>query len=227
MPGFEKTKLATGEFRGEYIVRRLKEGAGVKDIHAEINAEGLHTGDRPWPASIIYVEQRKMQTKLAKRAPELVDASEPAPVDQKANAVPPEYEEVLTPEDMAEVRKEAADAWRAKQRKQARKDMLARFTTDLEREARIAAQQGSAKGGLIDVTIDIAPYAEDIRLDGISYRHGTTHRVPRNVACVLMEQMQRSWEHEASLHGASDRPYRRTLNQRGVTANNFREGVRA
>ena len=39
MANFEKVKLATGEHRGDYIVRRLKEGAKVAEVHAEINAE--------------------------------------------------------------------------------------------------------------------------------------------------------------------------------------------
>ncbi len=67
MAGFEKVKLATGEFRGEYISRRLGEGADVKTVHAEINAPGFYSGaeGKSWPETVVYAEKRKLGAKTA------------------------------------------------------------------------------------------------------------------------------------------------------------------
>lgn len=220
MAGFEKTKLATGEYRGEYIARRLSEGATVAEVHGEINAAGLYSGPegKSWPASVVYAEKRKAVPEPKPRAARAAKSEEPE-ADLSEIEVPPEYEGVLDAQDVAEVRKEAVEALKAKHRKQARKDLLAKATAELEREAALAAQRGTARGDMVDLTIDLAPYTPDIKLDGVSYPHGKAVRVPRKVYNTLIEIQQRTWQHEGTLHGASDRPYRRTLAERGLTAN--------
>jgi hypothetical protein len=216
MAGFEKVLLATGEPRAEYIRRRLAEGANVKTITAEINAPGFYSGPegKKWPESTVYAEKRKAAPKPAAKVEE-------PPAEEPALEVPPEYEDILTPEDIVEVQAEAAAALKKKQRAQARKELLAKATQELEREARLAAQRGVARGDMVDVHIDLAPYAPDIRLDGQRYEHGRTYRVPRKVYAVLAEIMQRSWQHQEGLNGKNERPYRRTLVERGITANNY------
>jgi hypothetical protein len=228
MAGFEKTKLATGEFRGEFIARRLSEGATVAEVHGEINAAGLYSGPegKSWPASVVYAEKRKVTPVPKPRTARVaaIEEDEPA-LDLSTVEVPPEYEGVLDAADVAEVRKEAAEALRAKQRKQARKDLLAKATVELEHAAKLAAQRGTARGDMVDLTIDLAPYTPDIKLDGVSYPHGKVVRVPRKVYNTLIEIQQRTWQHEGTLHGANDRPYRRTLAERGLTANNATQAL--
>lgn len=216
MSGFEKIKLATGEFRGEYIARRLTEKATAKQILAEINAPGFYSGEagKEWSLSVIYAEQRRVKPKAEAKG-ETVAAPE------VSGDVPAEYEGVLTPTDMAEIRAEAQAKITKKQREIARKAALVQATQDLEAEARLAAQRGVAKGDMVDIQIDIAPYAADLRLDGKSFMHGRVYRVPRKVYNTLQEMMQRSWQHQDGLSGKSDRPYRRSLADRGVTANNY------
>jgi|SRR5580658_684549 hypothetical protein len=217
MAGFEKVKLLTGEYRADYIRRRLVEGIAVKQIVEEINAEGFFSGTpgKPWGLSVVYAEQQKMK---APSAPVL--RATPVKHDAEAPAVPPEYEGILEPEDVAEIQAEAQAALKKKQREQARKELLAKATQELEREARLAAKRGAAKGDLVDVYIDLAPavcvgkskhlVAPSICLDGENFFHGTTVRVRRQVAAVLWEQMQRSWQHDAGLKGNHDEnAYRR------------------
>ena len=209
MAGFEKTKLTTGEFRADYIARRLAEGATVKTVHGEINAPGFYSGPdgSSWPQSVVYAAQRKKPTasvsEVARTAAPEVD------LDAKTVEVPPEYEDVLTSEDMAEIKAEAAAELKKEQRKSARKEMLARAKADLQREAAALAQQGGPRADMVDLTIDLAPYAADIRLDGRSYPHGKQVRVPRKVAAVLAEQMERSWKHQEGLSGANENAYRK------------------
>lgn len=230
MAGFEKTKLATGEFRADYIARRLAEGATVKTVHGEINAPGFYSGPdgSSWPQSVVYAAQRKKPTTSV---PEVARTAAPeVDLDAKTVEVPPEYEDVLTSEDMAEIKAEAAAELKKEQRKSARKEMLARAKADLQREAAALAQQGGPRADMVDLTIDLAPYAADIRLDGRSYPHGKQVRVPRKVAAVLAEQMERSWKHQEGLSGANENAYRKprmaTINGRtGATTGT--QGLRA
>ena len=228
MAGFEKVRLATGEFRGDYIARRLKEGVAAKAVAAEINQPGFYSGPegKTWPDSVVYAEQRKLKGKAARSA--IPDVALPDPpeeteddapeLDASVSAVPPEYEDVLTPADMAEVRAEAAAALKKKARAAARKDMLARATQELEREAARLAQEGDARGDMVDIDIDLSPSGRSgkineapcIKLDGRPYVHGRTYRVPRKVFNTLMEIIQRGWQHEGTLHGESDNSYRRS-----------------
>lgn len=234
MTSFEKAKLATGEYRADFIRRRLGEAASAKTIHGEINASGLYGGPegKDWPLSVVYAEKRKLEAKPAKgdappRAAAPDTDEDEAALDTTGVVVPPEYEDILSAEDVAEVHAEAARKLRVKQRDAAKKALLATATQDLERAARLAAQRGAAKGDNVDIQIDLAPYAPDLRLDGVVYEHGRLYRVQRKVYNVLMEQMQRSWQHEDSLHGKNDRVGRRTLSDRGLTANNASQAVRA
>ena len=230
MAGFEKTKLTTGEFRADYIARRLAEGATVKAVHGEINAPGFYSGPdgSSWPQSVVYAAQRKKPTTSV---PEVARTTAPeVDLDAKTLEVPPEYEDVLTSEDMAEIKAEAAAELKKEQRKSARKEMLARAKADLQREAAALAQQGGPRADMVDLTIDLAPYAADIRLDGRSYPHGKQVRVPRKVAAVLAEQMERSWKHQEGLSGANENAYRKprmaTINGRtGATTGT--QGLRA
>ena len=233
MAGFEKSKLATGEFRADYIARRLAEGATVKTVHGEINAPGFYSGPegKTWPMSVVYSAQAKAKPAKAtvKQSAPKAEADEPD-LDAKTIEVPPEYEDVLTAEDMAEIQAEAAAELKKEQRKSARKEMLARAKADLQREAAALAQQGGPRADMVDLTIDLAPYAADIRLDGRSYPHGKQVRVPRKVAAVLAEQMERSWKHQEGLSGANENAYRKprmaTINGRtGATTGT--QGLRA
>ena len=228
MANFEKVKLATGEHRGDYIVRRLKEGAKVAEVHAEINAEGRYAGlpGKEWPVGVVYAAQRKLRDATPKPAAKRAAPEEDAPAvrepstDAEPLPVPAKYEGVLDAEDMAEIQAEAAEIVRKKRREAARKDALLYATQELEREARLADQRGAARGDNVDVYIDLAPAVcvgkarhlmpPAIVLDGHHYIHGTTQRVPRAVAAVLNEQIQRSWQHDRSLSGNHDEnAYRR------------------
>ena len=221
MAGFEKVVLATGEPRADYIRRRLAEGAPVKTVLAEINAAGFYSGlpGKTWPASVVYAEQKRATPKPAIKEP---PAEDEITID---TTVPPQFEGILTEEDMAEVHAEAKAILRKSQREKAKKEALAEATRELERQAKLAVERGAPKGDMVDVQIDLAPYTADIKLDGKVFEHGTIRRVERKVAAVLMEQMQRSWQHEEGLRGKNDRPYRRNLAQRGITANNYQAAM--
>jgi hypothetical protein len=203
---FEKVLLATGEGRSEYIQRRLTEGATVSAIHGEINAAGLYSGPegKSWPTSVVIAQKAKVAPKPAAKTA-LPDVKYEAVGDV---VVPPQYEGILTPEDIAEIQEEAAEQVRAAQRKKARATMLADARAALEREAVIEMRRGAARGDMVDVSIDLATYAPFLRIDGEVFYHGATYRVGRDKAKVLQEQMQRSWAHERSLAGPETQFFR-------------------
>lgn len=215
MAGFEKVFLASGEGRTEYIKRRLAEGTPVATITTEINAEGMYSGPagKSWPPSVVYAQKAKVETPakpaldedepvmkvpLRPRTPSIAETL--AAHDDSAS-VPPEYEGILNADDVADIKAEAAEAVRKAQRKKARAALLAQATQELQREAEAEMKRGRARGDMVDVGIDLAPYAPFVAIDGEVFYHGMTYRVARPVAKVLQEQMARSWLHQDSISG--------------------------
>ena len=55
---------------------------------------------------------------------------------------------------------------------------------------------------LIAVTVDLAPFADRIALDGQTpLMHGQTYNLPMRQAQVVLEQMMRTWMHQAEIEG--------------------------
>jgi hypothetical protein len=217
--GFDKVVLLTGEDRGTYIRRRLSEGAEVSAVVKEINHPDFYSGSpgKKWAPAVVYAVRAKMTPKadplkVAKKA-DVEEADEP--IDTTGIVVPPEYEDILTAEDIADIRLEAAKNVRSAARKKARKEMLLRIEQELHREAAAAAQRGQARGDLVDVSIDLPEYAPGVTLDGVFYCHGTTPRVRRDVGAVLREQVSRAWYHQASISGQKSDFFNRSQYQNG------------
>jgi hypothetical protein len=55
----------------------------------------------------------------------------------------------------------------------------------------------------VNIVIDSAPYVPYFRLDGAPFYNGYEYVVTRSQACVLIEQMQRSWTHQNEIDGRS------------------------
>jgi hypothetical protein len=98
-------------------------------------------------------------------------------------------------EEIADERKDAArKALKEKLRREAR-----------QREGLLEAQER--------ISIDLAPYADRITINGRSYLQGQTYTVPTSLAMVMREIMQRTWGHQSEIDGKSENFYRR---QRGA-----------
>lgn len=114
---------------------------------------------------------------------------------------------VLTPEEIQaieaeanqEIQAEAKDAAKAVLKEQAK--AKARQKTGVDEE-------------LVEVTVDLAPYAGEIRLDNVVYMQGVTYTVRASVAQVMREAMQRTWGHQSEIDGKSQNFYQRTRNTR-------------
>ena len=103
---------------------------------------------------------------------------------------------------------------------EARKSIAAEMEQDA-RDAYFAAEMARLRQEhvpdevIVNVTIDLAPYLQNIMIDGTIYYHGYTYAVPRSRAVVFFEQMQRSWQHQDEIDGrGKSEAYRRPSNMR-------------
>lgn len=72
-----------------------------------------------------------------------------------------------------------------------------------------ARQKRGVEEPMVEVTIDLAPYADHIRIDNVVFMQGMTYTVRASVAAVMSEIMQRTWAHQSEIDGKSENFYRR------------------
>lgn len=68
------------------------------------------------------------------------------------------------------------------------------------------------KPGYQEVTINIAPYADRIMVDGRVYFQGFSYEMTDEQAASIHEMMARTWQHEASTGGANTSAFQRARN---------------
>lgn len=91
----------------------------------------------------------------------------------------------------------------------------AQLLEQFEKEER---QSGGIDEPVIELYIDLAPYADRITIDGVIYFQGKTVKVRESVGAVMMEMMQATWRHQSIVDGKSENFYRQSRSQ-GVAAN--------
>lgn len=74
---------------------------------------------------------------------------------------------------------------------------------------------------MVEIHLDLAEFAADIRINGVIYPHGGTFTVPRHVANTMREIQSRGHIHQNELDGKgiADRyrlPYNTLIDKRGV-----------
>lgn len=87
-------------------------------------------------------------------------------------------------------------------------------------------QQSGLDEPMVDVEINLAPHADQIRLDGVIYFHGQIKTVRESVALVIQEIAANTWKHQSIVDGKPENFYRQTRGQRvtpgGVISNILR-----
>ena len=101
---------------------------------------------------------------------------------------------LLSADDIAELRKQARASVLAEMQQDARDAFFARETKKLRQDKVPSEKQ-------VRVLIDAAPYVPFFMLDGVRFYHGFTYEVRASQAAVLVEQMQRSWQHQDEIDG--------------------------
>ena len=72
--------------------------------------------------------------------------------------------------------------------------------------ARLRREEGKRTGvadmdELVGVYIDLPEFCGSLRINGETYHHGYTYKVPRHMANSMREQMQRAYFHQAAVDG--------------------------
>ena len=74
-------------------------------------------------------------------------------------------------------------------------------------------QQSGLDEPLVSITIDLAPYADRLMLDGVVYFQGQTKTVRSSVADVINEMSAATWKHQSIVDGKSENFYRQSRSQ--------------
>ena len=115
-------------------------------------------------------------------------------------AVDPELMALLGPDELQAIRDRARKQAQLEQKQIAEKQY---FERALEEERR----KNEPEQEMVGVTIDVAPFAKEIRLDGRVYHHGQRYDVPRAVYDTIQEITARGWAHDAEVGHPNDKYY--------------------
>lgn len=103
-------------------------------------------------------------------------------------------EHEVTIEAQEDMRAEAKERVRERLRAQKRMEIQRRIDPDEE---------------MFLFTVDLAPFADRIMLDGTIYMHGATYEVPHKQFDTMREIAARTWEHEREIGNANSQFYRK------------------
>ncbi len=126
-------------------------------------------------------------------------ATPPKPQDPKPRELDPS---ILTKDEIAELQLEAEAEVLAKAKATAKEQLKKKLVAEAEREQGI-------KEPLVDIVIDLPPYADRVTLDNRHFLHGQTYTVPLSVSQVINEISQKTWGHQSVVDGKSENFYRR------------------
>lgn len=118
---------------------------------------------------------------------------------------------IIGEERIKQLRKTATEKVEKERVKLAEAQLLEQF----ENEER---QTGGLDEPMVEIFIDLAPYADRLMIDGVVYFQGATRTVRASVADVIREMMQATWRHQSVVDGKSENFYRQSRSQ-GVAAN--------
>ena len=109
--------------------------------------------------------------------------------------------ELLSDEDITEIRAKAREQVDTDRKKQAKEELKSRFLKE-ERHRSDPDEE------LIALTIDLPGFADRVTIDGTVYMQGVTYRFPKKQYESIRDQMAQSWKHEAQTGGANRDAYR-------------------
>lgn len=129
-------------------------------------------------------------------------------------------DDALSPEAEAALRAEGIDPYHpiltVEEQREAIANAMRRVSADAKKEAlkafekQVYEQERGVTGlrtgnpildEMVNVTLDLAEHSADIKINGFSFWHGHTYKVPRHVANSLREIQQRGHNHQADLDG--------------------------
>lgn len=107
---------------------------------------------------------------------------------------------IMTLAEINDIKAKARADIMADKKGKLKQDMLAAEKQRLQREEGLTTGNGH-QDEILSLTIDLAPYAPYININGQCYYHGRTYQVPRHVADTLRDQMFMTWKHQNQIDG--------------------------
>lgn len=120
--------------------------------------------------------------------------AKPSPL-RKALPANIDIDKILTPEERAEITKQARAKIEARDKLDAEEAFLSQELKRLDDEAHPEKREE-----MREIVIDLALYADRIILDGTQFFHGSRYTVPKSQYDVMHEIMARTWRHDDEIH---------------------------
>lgn len=120
----------------------------------------------------------------------------------------PEFEDneaeapLFTEKELAAIKADARAEIMADKKKAAKAQLLAAEKDRLRREEGLTTGNSHADE-IVNIRIDLAPFAANVLVNGQAYWHGRMYPVPRHVANSLQETMFNTWKHQGTIKGES------------------------
>lgn len=205
---FNAIILKNGETRSDYIRRRYNEGATEQQIFAEINGPALYSGPDGKQWTMKVVEQRVEKIRAERRARAKAEPATPAPAPAVGlDAAQRRVDSIaLSPEEKAELDREAEEQVAEERRASLRSRYLK------ETRARLAAQDGLKTGNpwldeLVEHVVDLPGDPRQCHLvNGRAFFNGQRVTIngsppPRHVVLSMRETEHRARVAEARREG--------------------------
>lgn len=110
---------------------------------------------------------------------------------------------ILSADEQARLEQEAIQEFEEEQKA----ELSAAFKEETKKRLRkraLFSEAGDSKGSdLVSVTINLAPHAPYITLDGRMFYHMATYSLSRAQAASVNEIMERTWRHEEEIGGVN------------------------
>lgn len=107
---------------------------------------------------------------------------------------------LLTEAEIQAIRAEARAEIMADKRGKLKQELKAQEKQRLRNEEGLTTGN-SHQDEMVSISIDLAPYAPYVNINGQCYHHGRTYQVPRHVADTLRDQMFQTWKHQNQIDG--------------------------
>ena len=121
---------------------------------------------------------------------------------------------VLSEEEIEAIREQARLKVRYEMKDKQHAQLLDQFVEE-ERQGLIPEEE------LVEIYLELPPFAPYIMLDGKQFHHDNWYRVKRSVFCVLTEQINRGWAHEEQTQVTDAKGRRRYRPPPGIGYRNF------
>lgn len=116
-----------------------------------------------------------------------------------------EIEMEISAEEQDRIREEEVKKYAAEQLDAKKKA----FRDEVGRTLRVGRAKAKPGEKMVEIEIEVPPFADGLVIDGRTLVHGKTIPIPESQVASFQEIMFRAWTHEDQIHGGMDRSLKR------------------